>query len=53
MGKFTFDLSYIGHELVVILALWAKGLASASYVSLSLVCGVFRVALIYSSSSNP
>lgn len=52
MGKLIFDLSYMSHRLVVILALWAKGLGSASYVSLNLMCEVFRLALIQSSSSK-
>ena len=36
----------------VILALWAKGLGSASCLSLSLVCEIFRLILTQSSSSN-
>lgn len=52
MGRLPCDLSHVGHELPVILALWTKGLGGASYPGLSLMCDIVRLVLIQSSSSN-
>ena len=52
MGRLPRDLSRVGRELTVILALWTQGLDSASYPGLSLMCDVVRLVLIQSSSRN-